>query len=122
MVNLTKYELKLIAGNRGIKNYQNMSRKKLLRALNKSDHNFENISLNRLERIAKMENLSQNELKQIKRMKNLLQNELGQIAEMRRIKNYKNMSIEELLIALLKSEQSHAELYKSKSKINDKRN
>ena len=34
---------------------------------------------------------------------------------MRRIKNYKNMSREELLIALLKSKQSHAELYKSKS-------
>ena len=37
------------------------------------------------------------------------------IAEMRRIKKYKNMSREELLIALLKSEQSHAEFYKNKS-------
>ena len=34
---------------------------------------------------------------------------------MRRIKDYKNISKEELLIALLKSEQRHAELYKSKS-------
>ena len=34
---------------------------------------------------------------------------------MRRIKNYKHMSKEDLLIALLKSEQSLAELYKSKS-------
>ena len=34
---------------------------------------------------------------------------------MRRIKNYKNMSREELLISLLKSEQSIAELRKSKS-------
>ena len=34
---------------------------------------------------------------------------------MRRIKNYKNMSKEELLIALLKSEQSLADLSKSKS-------
>ena len=34
---------------------------------------------------------------------------------MRRIENYKNMSKEELLIALLKSKQSHIELYKSKS-------
>ena len=48
-------------------------------------------------------------------MKSLPKNELEQIAEMRRIKNYRNMSKEELLIALLKSEQSHAELYKSKS-------
>ena len=34
---------------------------------------------------------------------------------MRHIKNYKNMSMEELLIALLKSEQSIAELCRSKS-------
>ena len=34
---------------------------------------------------------------------------------MRRIRNYKNMSREESLIALLKSEQSHAEIYKGKS-------
>ena len=59
-----------------------------------------------------MQNLSQNELKQIKRMKNLSRNELEQIAEIRCIKNYKNMSREELSIALLKSEQSHTELYK----------
>ena len=70
---------------------------------------------NGLERISKMQNLSQNELEQITKMRNLSQNELEQIAKMRRIKNYKNMSREELLIALLKSKQSHAELYKSKS-------
>ena len=34
---------------------------------------------------------------------------------MRCIKNYKKMSKQELLIALLTSKQSHAELYKSKS-------
>ena len=57
----------------------------------------------------------QNELKQITKMQNLSQNELEQIAKMRRIKSYKKMSKEGLLIALLKSRQSHAELYKSKS-------
>ena len=62
-----------------------------------------------------MRNLSQNELKQITKISNLLQHELEQIAKMRRIKNYKNMSSKELLIALLKSNQSRAELYKSKS-------
>ena len=58
-------------------------------------------SKERLERIAEIQNLSQSELEQI--------------AKMRRIKNYKNMSKEDLLIALLKSEQSLAELCKSKS-------
>ena len=114
MINLTTYELKLIMGKRGIKNYRNMSREKLLSTLDESEHNFKNISQNGLERIAKMQNLSQNELKQITKMQNLSQNELEQIAEMRRIKNYKNMSREELLISLLKSDQSIAELRRSK--------
>ena len=57
-----------------------------------------------------MQNLSQDELEQITRMKNLPQNELEKIAKMRHIKNYKNMSKEGLLIALLKSNQSHVEL------------
>ena len=86
-----------------IKNYQNMSREKLLSTLNESEHIFENLSQNRLEQIAKMQNLSQNELKQIIKMQNLSQNELEQIARKRSIKNYNNMSREGLLIALLKS-------------------
>ena len=48
-------------------------------------------------------------------MRNLSRNELEQIAKMRRIKNYNNMLKEELLIALLKSNQSLAELQKSNS-------
>ena len=55
MENLTKYKLKFIVGNRGIKNYQNMSREKFLSTLNESMG---------LKRIAKIQNLSQNELKQ----------------------------------------------------------
>ena len=86
MVNLTTYKLKLIAGKRGTKNYQNMSREKLLSTLDES------------ERI----------------LKNLSQNELEKIAKMRHIKNYKNMSREELLISLLKSKQSIVELCRSK--------
>ena len=110
MINLTKYKLKLIAGNRGIKNYQNMSKEKLLSAIGKSERIVENLSQNGLERIARMQNLSQNELEQITEMNNLLQNKLKQIAKTRRIKNYKDMWKEDLLIALLKSNQSHAEL------------
>ena len=115
IVKLTTHELRLIAGRRGTKNYQNMSREKLLSPLDESEHIFENLSQNGLEQIAKIQNLSQNELKQITKMQNLSQNELEQIVKMRHIKNYKNMSREELLIALLKSKQSRAELYKSKS-------
>ena len=48
MVNLTTHELWLIAGKRGIKNYQNMSREKLLSTLDESERNFKNISQNGL--------------------------------------------------------------------------
>ena len=114
MEKLTTHELRLIAGKRSIKNYQNMSREKLLSTLDESERIFKNLSQNGLERIAKMQNLSQNELKQIIKMQNLSQNEPEQIVKMRRIKNYKNMSRENLLIALLKSKQSHAELRRGK--------
>ena len=46
-------------------------------------------------------------------MNNLSLNELKQIAKTGSIKNYKDMSKEDLLIALLKSNQSHTELWKS---------
>ena len=85
MVNL--YEVKLIAGKKGIKNYKNMSREKLLSTLNESEHNFKNILQNGLEQISKMQNLSENELEHITKMMNLSQNELEQIAKMRHIKN-----------------------------------
>ena len=114
MVNLTTHELRLIAGKRDIKNSKNMSRERLLSTLDESEHNFKNLSQNALERIAKMQNISQNELEQITKMRNLLRNELEQITKMRHIKNYKKY-VKRRLIALLKPEQSLAELYKSKS-------
>ena len=55
-------------------------------------------SQNELMQIAKMQNFTQNELEQITKMQNQLGDELEQIAEMRRIKNYKKMSKEELII------------------------
>ena len=45
-------------------------------------------------------------------MNNLSLNELNRIAIARNIKNYKDMSKEDLLIALLKSNPSHTELLK----------
>ena len=44
MVKLTTYELRLIPKNRGINNYLNMSREKLLSILDKSERTTENLS------------------------------------------------------------------------------
>ena len=86
MENFTTDELKLIAQKRGIENYQNMPRKKLIKALDKTKRNFKDITLKKLDQITKIHNLSQDELEQIE---------------------------EELLIALLKSNQHHTKLRKS---------
>ena len=58
-----------------------------------------------------MQNLSKNELNQIAKMRDQSRDELEQIAKIRRIKNCEEMSKEELIILLLKSKQSIAELF-----------
>ena len=74
---------------------------------------MQNLLRNGLEQIAKTQNLWQNYIEQIAEKLKLLRNELEQIAKIRHIKNYKNISKEELLLALLKSECSLAKSYKS---------
>ena len=44
MINLKKCELKEITGNRGIKNYQNMSRDELLNTMTESERILKNLS------------------------------------------------------------------------------
>ena len=58
-----------------------------------------------------MQNLPQNKLNQIAEMRDQSRDELERIAKIRRIKNYEEMSKEELIISLLKLEQSIAELF-----------
>ena len=73
-------------------------------------------------KIEKMQNLSPNELNQVARMHGQSRDELKRIANIRRIKNYEEMSKEELMVYLLKSKQSIAELFKNKfddDKISD---
>ena len=91
-----------------------MSKEKLLSALDKLKSITENLSKNGVNKIAKMQNLSLNKLEQITEINNFSENKVKQIAEIRHIKNYKDMSKKDLLIALLKSNQSHAELLNSK--------
>ena len=70
-----------------------------------------------------MQNLSQNEYNEIAEMRGQSRDELKRIAKIRKIKNYEEMSKEELIISLLKSKQSIAELFNNNNindnKIND---
>ena len=115
MVKATEYNLRRTAKRKGILGHQNKSNKELLRIIYKLKRITENLSRNGLKKIVKMQNLSLNELKKIERMNNLSLNALEQMAIARHIKNYKDMSREDLLIALLKPNHSDTELLK----IND---
>ena len=57
MVNLTEHKLRLVVKNRGIKNYKNMSREKLLSTLDETELNLNTLSERGLNQIAKMQNL-----------------------------------------------------------------
>ena len=87
MVKLTKYELKLIAKNRGINNYLNMSEEKLLSTLDKLEGITENLSKYGLNKIVKIQNFSLSELEQVVEMNNFSENKLKQIVKIRHIKN-----------------------------------
>ena len=112
MVKPTEYKQRQTVKNNSTKDYKNMSEERLLSTYDTINRITENLSRNGLNKILKMLNLSLNELKKIERMNNLSLNALEQMAIARHIKNYKDMSREDLLIALLKSNPSHTELLK----------
>ena len=64
------------------------------------------------------QNFSQNEFNQIAEMRGQSRDELEQIAKLRRIKNSEEMTIEELIITLLISKQSIAELFNNNNNNN----
>ena len=55
-------------------------------------------------------------------MRGQSRDELEQIAKIKRIKNYEEMSKEELIISLLKSKQSIAELFNNNNNNNNNNN
>ena len=112
MAKPTEYRQREAVKNNGTKDYKNMSEERLFSTYDTINRITENVSRNGLNKIVKMQNLSLNELKKIERMNNLLLNALEQMVIARHIKNYKDMSKEDLLIALLKSDQSYTELLK----------
>ena len=85
----------------------------LLRIIYKLKRITESLFTNGLNKIVKTQNLSLNELNKIERMNNLSLNALEQMVIARHIKNYKDMSKEDLLIALLKSNHRYTELLKT---------
>ena len=67
-----------------------------------------------------MQTFSQNELNQIAFLRGQSRDKLERIAKIRRIRNYEEMSKEELIISLLKSKQNIAELCNNNNLDDDK--
>ena len=63
----------------------------------------------KLEKIAKKQNISKNELRKAKKLQNKSIDELYGIAKLRGIKNYDNLTKEDLIFSLLKSESNPAD-------------
>ena len=111
----TRKEYDLIAESRGIEEPQNMSTEELLNALSRYDSKCKvktsrkKLLKMKLEKIAKIENISKNEFRKAKKLQNKSIDELHGIAKLRGIKNYDNLTKEDLIFSLLKSESSPAE-------------
>ena len=115
MVELTRKEYNLIAKNRGIIEPQKMSTQELIDTLSRYDSRREVKSNRRkllkikLEKIAKKQNISKNELRKAEKLQDKSIDELQEIAKLRGIKNYDNLTKEDLIFSLLKSESNPAE-------------
>ena len=115
IIEFTRKEYDLIAKNRGIKEPQSMSIEELLNALSRYDskrkvkNNHKKLLKIKLEKIAKIQNISKNELNKAEKLQNKSIDELRGIARLRRIKNYDNLTKEDLIISFLKSESNPLE-------------
>ena len=114
MVEITRKEYNIIVKKRGIIEPKKMSTQELLNALSRYDSrrkvksNRRNLLEIKLEKIAKIQNTSKNELNKVKNLQKKSIDELRGIARLRRIKNSDNLTKEGLMISLLKSESSPA--------------
>ena len=115
IIEFTGKEYDLIAKNRGIKEPQNMSTEELLNPLSRYDSkrkvesNHRKLLKMELEKISKIQNISKNDLCKSEKLKNKSIDELQETARLRRIKNYDNLTKEDLIFSLLKSESNPAE-------------
>ena len=115
IIEFTGKEYDLIAKNRGIKEPQNMSTKGLLDTLSRYDSrrkvksNRRKLLKMKLEKIANLDNISKINLSRAEKLQNKSIDELRGIARLRRLKNYDNLTKEDLIFSLLKSESNPME-------------
>ena len=114
-IEFTRKELNFIAKKRGIKEPQNISTEQLLNTLSRYDSkrkvksNRKNILKNKTKKIAKIQNIFKKYLSRAEKLQNKSIDKLREIARLRAITNYGNLTKEDLIISLLKSESNPME-------------
>ena len=114
-IELTREEYNLITKKRVIQESQNMSTKEFLNTLRTYDsrrkvkNNRKKLLKIQLEKVAKIQNISKNDLSKTEKLQNKWIDQLWGIARLRRIKNYDNLTKEDLIISLLKLESNPLE-------------
>ena len=114
-IELTRKEYNLIAKSRGIQEPQNMSTEELLNTFSRYDsrrkvkNNRTKMLKIKLDKVTKIQNISKNNLSKAEKLQNKSIDELKGIARLRRIKNYDNLTKEDLIVSLLKSESNPLE-------------
>ena len=120
---ITTKEYNMILEKRGIRNPQDMSIEELINTLSRYYSKRKVYSIRRklqrlgLEKIAKLQNISKKDLNEVKKMQEKSIGELKVIARLRRINNFKNLTKEDLILALLKSESNALENNNNNDKI-----
>ena len=118
IIEFTGKEYDLIAKNRGVKEPQNLSTEGLIdtiirygikRKVESNRRKLLKLLKIKPEKINKIQNISKNDLGKAKKLQNKSIDELRGIARLRRIKNYDNLTKEDLIISLLKSESNPVE-------------
>ena len=105
---ITKKKLNLIAKSRGIKEPHKMSTGDLINALSRQDSKRESYSICRkfgklnLNNIVRKQNVSESNLHKAKKLHNMSIDDLKKIAILQRIKNYDNLSREDLSYTILR--------------------
>ena len=107
---LFRKDYNAIAENRGFTDPQKMSTSDLLNALSRYYSKRKSYAIRRklrkvgLNKCVRKQNISENDLRKAEKLQNKPLDDFKKIAKLRRIKNYDNLSKEELIYTLLKSE------------------
>ena len=108
-IELTRKDYNLIAKNRGIKEPQYVFTNNRYDSKHKVKNNRKKLLKIKLEKVAKIQNISKNELNKTEKLQIKSIDELREIPRLRRIKNYDNLTKEDLIVSLLKSESNPVE-------------